>query len=81
MDGVKIMAEGIRVDKKILKTGAQGKRQSRRSATHDATNVSKDDQSLIINATGDANDKSAEPEDEEEVRTGEQKNKESEEDK
>lgn len=81
MDGVKIMAEGIRVDKKILKTGAKGKRQSRRSATHDATNVSKDDQSLIINATGDANDKSAEPEDEEEVRTGEQKNKESEEDK
>ena len=79
MDGVKIMAEGIRVDKKILKTGAKGKRQSRRSATHDATNVSKDDQSLIINATGDANDKSAEPEDEEEVRTGEQKNKESEE--
>lgn len=81
MDGVKIMAEGIRVDKKILKTGAKGKRQSRRSATHDATNVSKDDQSLIINATGDANDKSAEPEDEQEVRTGEQKNKESEEDK
>lgn len=79
MDGVKIIAEGIRVDKKILKTGAKGKRQSRRSATHDATNVSKDDQSLIINATGDANDKSAEPEDEEEVRTGEQKNKESEE--
>lgn len=79
MDGVKIMAEGIRVDKKILKTGAKGKRQSRRSATHDATNVSKDDQSLIINATGDANDKSAEPEDEEEVRTGEQKNNESEE--
>ena len=80
MDGVKIMAEGIRVDKKILKTGAKGKRQSRRSATHDATNVSKDDQSLIINATGDANDKSADAnENEEEVRTGEQKNKESEE--
>lgn len=51
MDGVKIIADGIRLEKKINKAGAKGKRQTRRSATHDITDIKKDDADVIINAT------------------------------
>lgn len=62
MDGVKIIAEGIRLEKKVTKTNAKGKRQTRRSATHDVTNIGKDNADVIIDATK-TNDKSAEPAD------------------
>lgn len=56
MDGVKIIADGIRLEKKMVKTGAKGKRQTRRSASHDVTNIKKDDADIIINATSNDNE-------------------------
>lgn len=50
-DAVKIIADGIRVDKKLLKTGAHGKRQTRRSITSDTTVVGKTSDAIIVNAT------------------------------
>ena len=51
MDGVKLIADGIRLEKKITKAGAKGKRQTRRSATHDLTDIEKDNKDIIIDAT------------------------------
>lgn len=59
MDGVKIVADGIRLEKKMVKTNAKGKRQTRRSATHDVTDIKKTDTDIIIDATK-ADDTSAE---------------------
>ncbi len=53
MDGVKLMANGIRLEKQIVKKeNASGKSTRKRAATHDTTNVGKDpDADIIIDAT------------------------------
>lgn len=53
MDGVKLMANGIRLEKEIIKKeNASGKSTKKRSATHDTTSIGKDpDASVIIDAT------------------------------
>ena len=85
MDGVKIIADGIRLEKKINKAGAKGKRQTRRSATHDVTDIKKDDADVIINATkadentAEADENTAEADEEGSVNRTEENEKESEE--
>lgn len=74
-DAVKIIADGIRVDKKLLKTGAQGKRQSRREISSDATRVGKDaDASIIVNATANSDNSAEAPETKEEKNTSTETN-------
>lgn len=53
MDGVKLIANGIRLEKKIIKKeNASGKSSKKRAVTHDTTNISKDpDADIIIDAT------------------------------
>lgn len=53
MDGVKLMANGIRLEKKInKKENVSGKSSKKRAITHDTTNISKDpDADVIIDAT------------------------------
>lgn len=53
MDGVKLMANGIRLEKQIIKKeNASGKSTRKRAATHDSTNIGKDpDADIIIDAT------------------------------
>lgn len=53
MDGVKLMANGIRLEKEIIKKeNPSGKSTKKRSATHDTTSIDKDpDASVIIDAT------------------------------
>ncbi len=53
MDGVKLIADGIRLEKKIIKKeNASGKSSKKRSVTHDTTNIGKDpDADIIIDAT------------------------------
>ena len=77
MDGVKIIADGIRLEKKINKAGAKGKRQTRRSATHDVTDIQKDDADVIINATK-ADENTAEADEEGSVNRTEEKESEKE---
>lgn len=77
MDGVKIIADGIRLEKKINKAGAKGKRQTRRSATHDITDIKKDDADVIINATK-TDDNTAEADEEGSVNRTEEKESEKE---
>lgn len=64
IDAVKVVADGIRLEKKITKSAEKHDYRSKiRSATHDATDISKDDSQIIINATSGGADKSAEVED------------------
>lgn len=53
MDGVKLMANGIRLEKEIIKKeNPSGKSTKKRSATHDTTSIGKDpDANVIIDAT------------------------------
>lgn len=53
MDGVKLVADGIRLEKKIVKKANEaGKSSRKRSATHNMTNVAKDpDADIVIDAT------------------------------
>ena len=53
MDGVKLMANGIRLEKEIIKKeNPSGKSTKKRSATHDTTSIGKDpDADVIIDAT------------------------------
>ena len=53
MDGVKLIANDIRLEKKIIKKeNASGKSSKKRAVTHDTTNISKDpDADIIIDAT------------------------------
>lgn len=61
IDAVKVVADGIRLEKKIVKSAEKHDYRSKvRSATHDATNISKDDSQIIINAATGGADKSAE---------------------
>lgn len=64
IDAVKVVADGIRLEKKITKSAEKHDYRSKiRSATHDATDISKDDSQIIINATSGGSDKSAEVDD------------------
>lgn len=60
IDAVKVVADGIRLEKKITKSAEHNYGSKRRSATHDATNIGKDDSAIIIDATTGGADKSAE---------------------
>lgn len=61
IDAVKVVADGIRLEKKITKSAEKHDYRSKiRSATHDATDISKDDSQIIINAATGGADKSAE---------------------
>lgn len=53
MDGVKLVADGIRLEKKIVKKANEaGKSSRKRSSTHNVTNISKDPGAdIIIDAT------------------------------
>lgn len=53
MDGVKLIANGIRLEKKIVKKeNTSSKSSKKRSVTHDTTNIGKDpDADIIIDAT------------------------------
>ena len=53
MDGVKLMANGIRLEKKIVKKeNVSGKSSKKRAVTHDTTDINKDpDADVIIDAT------------------------------
>lgn len=63
VDAVKVVADGIRLEKKITKSAEHNYGSKRRSATHDATNIGKDDSQVIINAAAGGADKSAEVKD------------------
>lgn len=64
IDAVKVVADGIRLEKKITKSAEKHDYRSKiRSATHDATDINKDDSQIIINATTGGADKSAETDD------------------
>lgn len=60
VDAVKVVADGIRLEKKIAKSAEHNYGSKRRSATHDATNIGKDDSAIVINAATGGSDKSAE---------------------
>ena len=60
IDAVKVVADGIRLEKKITKSAEHNYGSKRRSATHDATNIGKDDSAIVINAATGGSDKSAE---------------------
>lgn len=60
IDAVKVVADGIRLEKKITKSAEHNYGSKRRSATHDATNIGKDDSAIVIDATTGGADKSAE---------------------
>lgn len=60
VDAVKVIADGIRLEKKITKSSEHNYGSKRRSATHDATNIGKDDSAIVINAATGGSDKSAE---------------------
>lgn len=53
MDGVKLIANGIRLEKQLIKKeNTSGKSTRKRAATHDSTNIGKsDDAGIIIDAT------------------------------
>lgn len=63
IDAVKVVADGIRLEKKITKSAEHNYGSKRRSATHDATNIGKDDSAIVINAAAGGSDKSAEVKD------------------
>lgn len=60
IDAVKVVADGIRLEKKITKSAEHNYGSKRRSATHDATNIGKDDSAIVIDATTGGSNKSAE---------------------
>ena len=61
VDAVKVVADGIRLEKKITKSAEKHDYRSKvRSATHDVTNIDKDDSQIIIDAATGGADKSAE---------------------
>lgn len=64
IDAVKVVADGIRLEKKITKSAEKHDYRSKvRSATHDVTDINKDDSQIIIDATSGGADKSAETKD------------------
>lgn len=63
VDAVKVVADAIRLEKKITKSNEHNYGSKRRSASHDATAVGKDDSTIIINAATGGSDKSAEVKD------------------
>lgn len=64
IDAVKVVADGIRLEKKITKSAEKHDYRSKvRSATHDVTDIGKDDSQIIIDATSGGADKSAEKND------------------
>lgn len=61
IDAVKVVADGIRLEKKITKSAEKHDYRSKvRSATHDVTDIGKDDSQIIIDAATGGADKSAE---------------------
>ena len=81
MDGVKLIANGIALEKKILKKPNEtGKSSRKRSTTHNVTNISKSaDSDIVIDATaGKGKKRSTEVEESSADRTEENTNNEKE---
>lgn len=76
MDGVKLIANGIALEKKVVKKENEaGKSSRRRSATHNVTNITKSaDSDIVIDATAGKGKKKSAKVDENSVNRTEENN-------